>query len=149
MSRPNIALSATSVNPISTASAAAPYIPPHPQKGSPYHRYTIFLLPHPDLSKPLDIPSLTNEARLGFNLREFCAQHGINPSSGGAAHMWREIWDSTVSDIYKSTLSTFSMKLCCLITQFAIITEMPEPHYAILPKRDPYEEVKRIDKYSK
>lgn len=65
-----------------------PYVPPHPQQGSPYHRcvpfanrprpdalrYTLFLLRQ---SVPLKIPGIAAMPRLGFDLRTFCARHGL------------------------------------------------------------------------
>ncbi|KAH7107218.1 PEBP-like protein [Auriculariales sp. MPI-PUGE-AT-0066] len=50
------------------------YIPPHPQQGTAYHRYTIFLLRQ---SRPVQLPPLESINRLGFNLREFIAQHRL------------------------------------------------------------------------
>ena len=52
-------------------------------------------------------PFSADEARTGFNLRAFCERYGLDASIGGGAHMWREVWDETVSDIYKNTLSEF------------------------------------------
>ena len=84
------------------------YIPPHPQRGSPYHRYCLLLLPHADPSAKIDAPVVSDAERRGFDLRAFCATHGIDGENGGGAHMWREEWDPTVSDIYKHTLSAWS-----------------------------------------
>ena len=83
------------------------YIPPHPQRGSPYHRYTLLLLPHGDKDGPIRVPRVADDARRGFDVRAFCAEHGLDASQGGGAHMWRSLWDGTVSDIYKHTLSEF------------------------------------------
>lgn len=58
------------------------------------------------MSEKISIPAVSDESRLGFNLRTFCEEHGLDASNGGAAHMWREEWDETVSDIYKHTIST-------------------------------------------
>lgn len=58
------------------------------------------------MNEKISIPAVSDESRLGFNLRAFCEEHGLDASKGGAAHMWREEWDETVSDIYKHTLST-------------------------------------------
>lgn len=103
---PNIPLSASASGPL-PALTHTKYIPPHPQRGSPYHRYCLFLLPHKEPTAKISLPPTTDEARLGFNLREFCEKNGIEAGKGGAAHMWREVWDETVSDIYKHTLSAF------------------------------------------
>lgn len=127
--QPNISLSATSPSPISLTSAHTPYIPPHPQKGTPYHRYAILLLPQSNLTEPIDVPSISNADRLGFDFRKFSAQYGLDGSNGGGAHMWREIWNPTVSEIYKDTL------------------KMDEPVYGLPKKHDPYAEVKATKKY--
>ena len=86
------------------------YIPPHPQQGSPYHRYTLLLLQHP-AGKEIDCdvnPYLSE--RDNFNLREFCATYGLGldkTNEGGGVFMWRETWNETVTEIYKHTLSKF------------------------------------------
>ena len=101
--RPNISLSATSKYPLDFQSHTE-YVPPHPQNGSPYHRYSLFFLPHPNPSEEIDIPVVPNAERVGFDLRAFCSQYGFDASTGGAAHMWREVWDQSVSEIYNETL---------------------------------------------
>ena len=35
----------------------------------------------------------------------FAQQYGFDGARGGGAHMWREVWDDTVSHIYEHTLS--------------------------------------------
>lgn len=83
------------------------YIPPHPQKGTPYHRYVILLLPQESTTERLTIPVPTDVERANFNVREFSEKYGLDGSKGGAAHMWREVWDEQVSDIYAETLSAY------------------------------------------
>ncbi|EJD50082.1 PEBP-like protein [Auricularia subglabra TFB-10046 SS5] len=51
-----------------------PYVPPHPQEGTPYHRYTIFLLRQ---RKRVAMDLSPGFQRLGFDLRQFSAQHGL------------------------------------------------------------------------
>jgi len=126
----NIPLSAVRKPLIKTQSHTR-YVPPHPQRGSPYHRYTLLFLENPDPSSELDIPPITDAERVGFDLRAFCAKHGFDPSKGGAVHMWREVWDETVSDIYTHTL------------------RQPEPRYGLPPRVDPYAEVKSLRKFAK
>jgi len=128
---PNIPLSATSKNPIVPTPPLTYYVPPHPQRGSPYHRYCIFLLPQPDSAQTIKVPVIKDEARRGFNLRQFCETHGYDASAGGGAHMWREVWNETVSDIYRDTL------------------KLPEPIFAFPPAQDRYGDVKKLLKYSK
>ena len=147
--RPNITLSATYRPPLQTLNTHTTYVPPHPQRGSPYHRYTLLLLPHTDPTARVTIPPLSNEARVGFDLRSFCAKHGLDPGAGGAAHMWREVWDETVSDIYAHTLS--ACYFCSLVFQtdaFLIHhSELPEPSYGLPPRPDKYAEIRRVKKF--
>lgn len=103
--RPNIPLSAsrriTRIAPTSHLS----YIPPHPQRGTPYHRYVLLLLPHiTSPTTPIDIPVPSDAERLGFDLRTFVAQWGLDAAQGGGAHMWREEWDAGVSEVYRDVL---------------------------------------------
>lgn len=100
-----------------------PYIPPHPQRGTPYHRYVLLLLPQPpasgssytrnaearaqpDLSTSthLDIPPVTDAQRHQFDVRAFVRQWGLNGAKGGGVHMWREVWSEAVSKIYADIL---------------------------------------------
>ncbi|KAF9513867.1 hypothetical protein BS47DRAFT_1485340 [Hydnum rufescens UP504] len=125
---PNISLSATSSavhipSPESPEFATiVPYVPPHPQKGTPYHRY-------------VRAPSPSTDA-LRFDLRSFVAAHGLlvpkgssliedaakerEVEEGGGIFLWREIWDPSVSMIYNRIL------------------RRPEPVYGPPPKVDPY-----------
>jgi len=103
--RPNIALSALSPSPIPLGTTHTRYIPPHPQRGSPYHRYVLLLLPQPSSTERISIPVPLDTERLGFNVREFTETYGLDASKGGGAHMWREVWNEHVSDIYRDVLS--------------------------------------------
>ncbi|KAH8119902.1 PEBP-like protein [Phellopilus nigrolimitatus] len=128
--QPNIPLSAGTCGHLS-AHPHTGYVPPHPQRGSPYHRYCLFLLPHANPEQKIVVPAVPDAARLGFDLRAFCAEHGLDAGAGGAAHMWREVWDETVSDIYKHTL------------------KRPEPRFGLPPRVDPYAEVKSMKRFVK
>ena len=81
------------------------YVPPHPQRGTPYHRYVLLVLPQSSSTEPIDIPVFDEAGRLGFDFRAFAEKYGFDGARGGGAHMWREVWDETVSHIYKHTLS--------------------------------------------
>ena len=104
---PNIPLSATSNSPIAIPHPHTHYIPPHPQQGTPYHRYVVLLLPQASATEPIKLPKVSEAARLGFNFRAFAEEHGFDGSKGGGAHMWREVWDETVSKIYRDVLSEY------------------------------------------
>lgn len=84
-----------------------PYIPPHPQNGTPYHRYCVFLLENPDPKAKIDVGPMSKGSRNDFNMRDFIAQYGFKPECAGGAHFWRELWDPTVSDIYRTILRQF------------------------------------------
>ncbi|KIK67118.1 hypothetical protein GYMLUDRAFT_851474 [Collybiopsis luxurians FD-317 M1] len=241
--KPNIPISALTLPrghiPFSLLNSHTAYIPPHPQQGTPYHRYTILLLPQPaksqyslntearflsdirrhkeesgaipgfkklsletpetssnvqfsadnlditqlDKSAPaswpahtlrkyttskwLDIPVVPDSQRRGFNLREFIRKWGLSGRDnitledvasgghsgqslrglrtqvnggkgvgrndaaviGGGAHMFREVWDESVSGVFDALL------------------EGSEERYALPKKVDPYESLKGIRKY--
>ncbi|EAU80267.2 hypothetical protein CC1G_13488 [Coprinopsis cinerea okayama7 len=146
--QPNVPLTATHTSQILDLNNHTKYIPPHPQRGTPYHRYTVLLLPQPPLeggeytknvearanpgvptSKKLDIPVVSDAERLGFNVRQFCQTWGLDASTGGGLHMFREVWDEEVSKIYKDVLG------------------QEEPRYGRIPKPDPYAELKHRKKY--
>jgi large subunit ribosomal protein L35 len=130
--RPNIPLSCTQTTRLAKLQDHTPYIPPHPQKGTPYHRYVLLLLPQPPItsysrnavakadpgvptSRHLEIPKVPDDQRLGFDLRSFVKEWNLHPAKGGGANMWREVWDDTVSKIYRLTLSKwYSVRsVCC------------------------------------
>ncbi|PFH50713.1 hypothetical protein AMATHDRAFT_60524, partial [Amanita thiersii Skay4041] len=148
--KPNIPLSATHRGRISDLNDHTTYIPPHPQQGTPYHRYVLLLLLQPPVfgtscyslnaaartppngvtSRHLDIPIVSNSDRLGFNVRSFMEQWGLDGSKGGGAHMFREIWNQEVSKIY------------------AEILKKDEPRYGRPRKPDPYAMLKETRRYS-
>lgn len=113
--RPNVELHTFSKNPIPLTTTHTPYIPPHPQRGTPYHRYVIMLVPQQNPTERIKVPVPTEQERLGFDYRAFAATHGLDATKGGGIFMWREVWDETVSKIYAEVLSAyFSVFLGCL-----------------------------------
>ena len=77
---------------------ALPWLPPHAQKGSPYHRLSIFVLQQPK-GKSLDIEAMrTKEKRHGFNLRSFNDRHLLKPIG---VHLFRNIWDEGTAGVMK------------------------------------------------
>ncbi|KAF8624834.1 hypothetical protein AX15_005717 [Amanita polypyramis BW_CC] len=147
--KPNIPLSATHRDRIPDLNAHTTYIPPHPQRGTSYHRYVILLLPQPNAfggpdhtlntaaraspgevtSAYLDIPVVTRAERRGFDVRAFMQQWGLDGARGGGAHMFRQIWNEEVSKIYTGTL------------------DEEEPRYGRPRKLDPYAEFKHSKRY--
>ncbi|GAA5825143.1 hypothetical protein JCM11251_006117 [Rhodosporidiobolus azoricus] len=112
---PNISLSATSPSslPLSSAPSTLSYLPPHPQKGTPYHRYTVLLL---EQSSELSLAA-DSIAREGFSTREFVEKNGLKPAG---VSFFRQVWDKDVSMIYKEVLNA------------------PEPRFGRPPKIDTY-----------
>ncbi|KAH9939000.1 PEBP-like protein [Epithele typhae] len=127
--QPNIPLSLATKTPPVPLNAHTPYVPPHPQKGTPYHRYVVLMLPQRSATAPLDIPVFTEEQRQGFDYRAFAEEHGFDGALGGGAHMWRAEWNETVSDIYANVL------------------KKSESRYGRMPRPDPYAELKAKKKY--
>ncbi|MCJ1389450.1 hypothetical protein MMC18_002307 [Xylographa bjoerkii] len=75
-----------------------PWLPPHAQKGSPYHRLSIFILQQPE-GKALDVEAMSNrEIRDGFNLRSFNDRHLVKPIG---VHMFRTIWDEGTEGVMR------------------------------------------------
>ena len=67
-----------------------PWMPPHAQKGSPYHRLAVFVLQQ-EQDKRIDVAAAKEkETRLGFNLRSYNGRHRINAIG---ATMFRNVWD--------------------------------------------------------
>ncbi len=100
--RPNIILSATKAGLLPPASHT-PYLPPHPARGTPYHRYVLLLLPHGDPNVKLSLPSAPLE-RSDFDLRSFVQEHALR-TDGGGAFMWRAVWDEESSRIWREVIS--------------------------------------------
>ncbi|BGP49283.1 mitochondrial 54S ribosomal protein YmL35 [Rhodotorula kratochvilovae] len=115
---PNIPLSATTPQPLSLSSLPSllSYVPPHPQAGTPYHRFTTLLLAQPAGGAPLSLAEGSVE-REAFDVRAFVRQHGL---SAQGVSFFRQKWDESVSKIYEEVLQT------------------PEPRYGRPPKVDTY-----------
>lgn len=164
--RPNICLSALSPLRILEPNTHTRYIPPHPQRGTQYHRYVCLLLPQAPLvgseytltgafratgptSVKLDIPIVPDQERLGFNVREFANLWNLNGAKGGGVHMWREVWDDDVSLIYRNVLRKFFFfsRSWIALHQHFFFTDMDEPVFGRPPKVDVYKEVKEQNKY--
>lgn len=141
------------------------YIPPHPQQGTPYHRYTILILPQAPktnysrntvaeatesgvcTSKEIDVPVFSEAERKNFDVRAFIKQYGLNPAKGGGAYMFRQVWDETVSKIYTDILSEWHRISLTLSLTFSYQIETPEPRYGVEKKPDPYAALKDRKKY--
>lgn len=126
--QPNVPLSATSSSPIADPNGHTEYIPPHPQKGTPYHRYTVLLLPQ---KASVSVPVLQKDQRYGFSVRDFIEKYELDLSAGGGAFMWREVWSDAVPTIFKEIFGS------------------EEPKYGRPPRPDRYAEARARNKYFK
>lgn len=74
-----------------------PWFPPAAQKGSPYHRLSLFVMEQED-SKPLDIAAVKEKGivRDGLRLRALQSRHRLNPIG---AHLFRNQWDEGTAEV--------------------------------------------------
>ncbi|CAO3664799.1 unnamed protein product [Umbelopsis vinacea] len=92
----NVPLSATQ-SIVNGGDSILAYVPPHPQKGTKYHRYTIVLLEQPN--GKIEVPSSIESKR--FDTRQFVQQHQLLPRG---ISFFREVWNEDVSGIYTDIL---------------------------------------------
>ncbi len=71
------------------------WLPPHAQKGSPYHRLAVFVLQQPD-EKPIDVSSKHYPPRDDFNIRSFIARQKLKPIG---AYLFRTQWDEGTAGV--------------------------------------------------
>lgn len=98
----NIPISPTQTSlPLSKAQESQlvlPYVPPFAQKGSPYHRYSIFVLEQ-DPGQTVDAEALKKEVkRDGFSLRSFSHKQKMEPIGVG---IFRSSWDEGTAGVMK------------------------------------------------
>jgi len=71
-----------------------PYLPPHAQKGAPYHRYTMIVFEQPG---KIDKTALEGSiSRDSFTMRGFQDKNKLHPIG---AFMWRAEWDNHTKEI--------------------------------------------------
>ncbi|KHJ35572.1 putative mitochondrial 54s ribosomal protein 35 [Erysiphe necator] len=80
-----------------------PWLPPFAQKGSGYHRYSIFVLQQPD-GITFDVNSFKAKfSRDEFSLREFVHKYQLSPIGLG---LFRSIWDEgTAGVMHRASIS--------------------------------------------
>lgn len=97
--RSNISISPTQTQALGVGAAPSDtivkYLPPHVQKGSPYHRYGMIVFQQPG---KIDAQALrkTSIKREEFNLRSFMAKQNLETIG---AYMWRSVWDENMKDV--------------------------------------------------
>lgn len=73
-----------------------PWLPPHAQKGSPYHRLSIVVLQQKD-NIPIDVGAAAKMVqRDGFSVRSFMSRHLLKPIS---ASLFRTTWDENTAAV--------------------------------------------------
>ena len=96
----NIPISPTQTSlPLSKAQESQlvlPYLPPFAQKGSPYHRYSIFVLEQSP-EKIIDVEVLKKEVKRDeFSLRSFTHKQALKPIG---VNIFRSIWDEGTAGV--------------------------------------------------
>lgn len=74
---------------------ALPWVAPWAHKGSPYHRYAIFVLEQED-AQPLDVTKLASTKRDKFSMRGFVQKHSLSPIT---ATLFRTQWDESMAGV--------------------------------------------------
>ncbi len=72
-----------------------PYVPPHPHKGTPYHRYTVVVWKQPESPPDIGRPQVKRE---GFVAMDFATQRGLRAVG---ISFWRQVWDENVGEVMK------------------------------------------------
>lgn len=72
------------------------YIPPHPHKGTPYHRYTVIVWEQPTTPPQPNAPLAGKHdiARSAFDAQHYAVQNGLHAVG---INFWRQVWDAKVS----------------------------------------------------
>lgn len=96
----NIPISPTSTSiPLSKLSPVSQvlqsWLPPHAQKGSPYHRLAVFVLQQPT-GQAIDPSERDEIVRDDFNVRRFRSRHSMKPIG---AFLFRTQWDEGTADV--------------------------------------------------
>jgi large subunit ribosomal protein L35 len=96
----NLPLSPTETSlPLSKATAdqlVLAWLPPFSQKGSPYHRYSVFILEQEPETK-LDVAAIkANIQRDGFRIRSFMDKYRVKPVG---ISIFRNIWDEGTAGV--------------------------------------------------
>ncbi|KAJ9477847.1 54S ribosomal protein L35, mitochondrial [Pseudozyma hubeiensis] len=102
-----------------TSAMSLPYIPPHPQNGTPYHRYTTILFEQPSSSSSPSADAVQETQRHNFDLTSFVQQRGLIPAG---IHFWRSKWSpesaESITKVHKEVL------------------KVDEPKYTMPPRAD-------------
>jgi large subunit ribosomal protein L35 len=96
----NIPLSPTQtslpLSKVSESQLVQPWMPPFAQKGTPYHRYSVFVLQQ-EPGQTLDTAELKEKfQRDGFSLRRFVQNYRVQPIG---VSIFRSLWDEGTSEV--------------------------------------------------
>lgn len=81
----------------SNGSLVHDYIPPHPHKGSNYHRYVVIVWEQPQKAPQPNAPLAGhNIPREAFDAQSFAQQNGLHAVG---INFWRQVWDAKVADL--------------------------------------------------
>lgn len=81
---------------VNSAQLVAPWLPPFAQKGTPYHRYSIFVLQQ-NSNVILDASQLQKDIkRENFSMQSFVSCHKLRPIGLG---LFRSIWDEGTTNV--------------------------------------------------
>ncbi|CAO3650869.1 unnamed protein product [Mucor hiemalis] len=94
----NVSLSATSPT-VNNGDSVLDYIPPHPEKGTKYHRYTLIAFEQPNEGQ--DKVEIKVEGRDQFDVKSLAQSYGLKVTG---ATFFRQEWDNSVSNIYNDIL---------------------------------------------
>ncbi|KAF9970917.1 hypothetical protein BGZ73_006212 [Actinomortierella ambigua] len=98
----NVPLSSTQTTvDTSSANVVLPYVPPHPHKGTKYHRYTLLVCEQPNKGQESISVSAADISRDSTTFQGLCSKLGL--STKGLT-FFRQIWDKDVSKIYSEIL---------------------------------------------
>lgn len=89
----NPTISSIPLSKIAAEKIVIPWLPPFAQKGSPYHRYSVFVLQQEAGQPPLDIKDLSRE---DFRLRSFKDKYKVEPIG---MSVFRSIWDEGTAGV--------------------------------------------------
>ncbi|KAK3818173.1 MAG: phosphatidylethanolamine-binding protein [Linnemannia gamsii] len=97
----NVPLSATQTELVKdNADVVLSYLPPHPPKGTKYHRYTLLLAEQPNAGQDkiqMDASQISRETTLS----DLCSHFKLNVKG---LTFFRQVWDKDVSRIFKDIL---------------------------------------------
>ncbi|KAI8081509.1 phosphatidylethanolamine-binding protein [Halteromyces radiatus] len=95
----NVPLSATQPT-VQDGNTILDYIPPHPQKGTKAHRYTLIAYEQGNQGQDT-LDSVTVNQRDGFDAKTFAKEHGLTVRG---VTFFRQKWNESVSKIYSDIL---------------------------------------------